>query len=320
MSAFAHPRRGAPHTLEARFVAGVVARHRRAIAAIVGGAALASVCVALALGARYTATFTVLTPEGPTGGLLASIRRSLYDRGVQGWVIPAVVGDDRFLQALALRRIDTGDGRTTTLADAWGADDARSALRAARRFVRAHPDPANGVVRVDVTAPDPRVATAGARAALEALEGQLDAWRESLRAERRRYHAGRLAQARARADSLEADLRAFLASNRGWTESDHADLAQALDRFERRRRVVAGVYRELRKRAELDDIEVITRVPPLEVLDEPAVPSMRSWPPRRVLVTGAVAAAIIAAVGLAFVLEARPRERIHEPAPVRRAA
>ncbi len=299
--------------LDATFCLHVLARRRRLVAAIVGATAILAVASVLLVSPRYTASFTLLAPEGPSVGLLASIRRGLYDRGVRGWVIPAIVDDDRFRLDLARRRIAPRPGVTTTLAEAWGARDEAAAQRAARRFVRATTDAANGVIRVDVTAPDPRVAAAGAREALARLQAELDRWRENLRASRARYHAARLAEARARADSLEADLRAFLSINRGWTESDHADLVAELDRFERRRRVIARVYRELRKRAELDDIEVVSRVPPLEVLDTPVVPALRSWPPRRALVMGAVLGAALVAVGAAFGVEAL---RSHDaPAP-----
>jgi hypothetical protein len=292
------------------FFARTMLRYRFVAAAILLASAVASGVLCLTLTKRYTSGFTLLSPDGGGNAFLKSLGKSEYNSGMKSWVIPAVIRREDFVADVLGRRFtvwDNGLPVRMSVASAVGAPSRESLLENASRYLDVTVDEMYGSVRVAVETPHPELSFRAAEYALERLEAYARRTRLELEAESREYYDARIDEAYNALLLAESDLGTFMENNRGWAESDEPGVRLELKRLQRRQEIYSGISFELHKQKEIDGLKAMSMVPPLELLDRPAIPTIKSFPPRKTVLTAGCISGFVLSVACAFVLEALRR-------------
>jgi uncharacterized protein involved in exopolysaccharide biosynthesis len=195
-----------------------------------------------------------------------------------------------------------------------GANLADSLYRA-RRYLRSHTDASldreTGVVTLDVTLRDGRVAAAVASSFLDALNQFNTDRRQSQARERRKFVEQRISDAERELRAAEDTLRRFYETNRQFQNSPSLVFHER--RLQARVNLLTEITLTLRREHESARIEEVNDTPLLTIVDAPAVPPRRSFPRRRTTVLSATAAALVIGLVVAVLTEYFEKTRLTDP-------
>jgi len=197
---------------------------------------------------------------------------------------------------------------------------ANAVARLKREAVNTSTDDRTGTVTLQVTLPDPQLASHVTSKLFDELQlFNVDAMRTSA-TERRRFAEREATRARMELDSAEAGMRAFLDANRGGLDNSPR-LAFQRTRIQRRIDLLNDQFRRLETEREQARIDAVRDTPVLTLVEQPVPPIHRDYP-RRVRMTltggilgGLVALALIAlgvAAGSARNLDPEGYQRLHD--------
>ena len=283
--------------------ASVIVRYRAAAAAVLAATLIVTLLLCFLLPLRYTSTFTILSPEGGANPLLQSLNHNLYNTGMKSWVLPRVIRTDEFLEDVLKKSYTVwreGKPVRVSLASLAGDGGRRELVKKAGKFIRVEVDDMTGSVTVSVESPYPELSLKSARYILQKLERYADGTRRRLRVGNAEFYESRLAEARSGLRLVEGELGEYLKKNRAWLDSDDPGSRLELQQLKRKQQIYAGVYYELSKQREMDDLKTVALVPPLEVLDYPGLPTLKSFPRRRVLLTAGMTTGLLLSLLLVF--------------------
>jgi len=291
----------------------VMIDRRRLLLGIPFVAAALAATVALVLPVRFTAEtrFFPDVPEGATSlgsrlqgfsGLAAQFGLTLPEAVISPQFYEALIGSHRIQNAVLESSIvvATSERGSDSLAvldylDVTGdteADRLETGRRRLRRLVSTSIDARTGVLDLRITSPDPAASAQIASALLAQLEVfNLEA-RRTRAGERRRFIEQRVAAARSELEAAEVELKVFLRANRRFNES--SDLRFEQDRLQRVVDLKQSILTSLLQEFEQARIQEVNDTPLLTVIDLPTPPFKKSWPPRRLMVTIAYLAALLA--------------------------
>jgi uncharacterized protein involved in exopolysaccharide biosynthesis len=172
-------------------------------------------------------------------------------------------------------------------------DDARFALGHAMSVAVAD---RTGILTLQVTDRDPRVAATVARALVEAVNRFNLQRRQTTSRANREFLERRIVDAQSELRDAENQMRTFLEHNRVVSTS----LQFEEDRIRRQITVRQQVYLSLAQDLEQARIDEVKDTPVLTVIDEAIPPSRRNWPRRKLLVIMWTIAGLLAGAGLAL--------------------
>lgn len=112
----------------------------------------------------------------------------------------------------------------------------------------------------------------------------------------------RMEEVRSEVEAAERELHAFYNANQNYATSSDPDIRMAELRLRRNLELRVRVMTELVTSQEAARVEAMNEAPVIQVIDRGGPPELRSWPPRRLLVGGALLGS--AALGLALMLVA----------------
>ncbi len=268
----------------------IAIRYRRMITLIVLGALITSLLLCFLLPKKYTSTLVILPRMNGLGQMAklsygAISNAELMRFGGMNLMLTKVLWSESFMRRVVKRRFPvwTGDGLKLMSLQALSGKEG-PALDIARRFV--HSD-LNGVVsnlQVSVETRYPELSYRVADFILEELNAYLEKQREQLKRINEEYYESRLSEARKTLAYCEEDLSLFLSKNRSWEESDHPGEKLELARLKRRQDIYTNVYLNLSRNMEVADNEIREIIPPLALLDYPEIPTIKSFPRKKLIV------------------------------------
>ncbi len=296
------------------FFARIMVRYRAAAVAIMVMSLLVSVVLCFALPKRYTSGFTLLSPDGGGNSILKSLGNGVYNTGMKGWVIPAVLGNEEFALDVMRSRFtvwENGIPAQLSIASVTDVSDRETLRGMAPRYLKVSVDEMHGSVKVRVETPHPELSYEVARYTLEKLQVYANETRLKLEAESKQYYDARIREAHNALLLSESELGEYFASNRGWLDSDDPGARLELQRLERRQEIYSGIYFELNKQKEIDGLKALSMVPPLDLLDTPSIPGLKSFPHRKMVLTVGGLLGMLLSIAVVFVLESSRRLRKH---------
>jgi len=298
----------------------ITIRYRRMIAAIVMGSLTTSLLLCFLLPRKYTSTLVIL----PRMNGMSQMARLSYGAisnaelmrfGGLNLVLPKVLWSEGFMRRVVKQRFPvwTKEGlKVMTLESLSGKEG--PAVETARRFVRSDLNGVVGTLQVSVETRYPELSYKVADFILEELNAYLEKQREQLERINEEYYDSRLGEARKALAYCEEDLSLFLSRNQSWEESDHPGEKLELARLRRRQDIYTNVYLNLSRSKEVADNEIREIIPPLALLDYPEIPTIKSFPRKKLIVIyGAFVAVILSCL---YVLTREALTRM-SPAPGR---
>ena len=283
---------------------------RRLIIGVAVGAAVVTAVVTLVLPRNYTSSVLLQPqtrkPGGSLGGLAAQLGVNLP--AGEGMQPPAFYADlarsPTILGLVVDQPVGTEGGKPVMLADYYDVSDDTPALRRYRAIEKLMDDvhvtlnPRTGVVTIDVTLKDPKLA----KRTIERLVEELDAYnlnsRQSQARAERRFSESRVQEAKRELREAEDRMRTFLKQNRGPRVTP--DLKFEEDGLQREILMRQQVYNTLTQLYEQARLDEVRDTPVLNVV-EPAIEAPK--PDKRGLVLKAVVALAAGFVlSLVFVL------------------
>jgi hypothetical protein len=262
---------------------------------------------------RYISSFTILPKTSSRNAFLEIVTSENVWIGWTDWVIPGVMQSPRFLLEVMKRRFPVrkdGCFSEISISDVANEREEAKLLEAAGRYIRVQTDEMSGAIRLIVETPYPELSHRAASLALEELVGYVTEQRSQMREAYGAYYASRITEARNGLILVERELSDFLGRNRAWMESDDPGESLEQDRLRRKQTIFADVYGELRKQSQLDDIKVLSLLPPLEILDYPEIATLKSFPRRKVILLLGGFAALFLSFLAVVVVEGAQRFRI----------
>lgn len=305
---------GSPPTASLFEIATPLVSRWRLATGIVSLFAVAAVIVALLLPVQFTARTTFIAapdtdPVRSLGAIAGLASQFGFSTPATGSVSPdllvEIVRSRELLEATLASRFATPDGAdSTTLltlleieADTPDEERARG-VRALRDRVDATVSRRTGLVVLDVTLEDPRLAADVANH-MVALLNQFNVERlQSGSQEQRRFVGERLAEAARELDSAETRLQRFLQANREYRSSPLLSFEAA--RLERQVQVRQSVYLTLSQEYEQARIAEVRDTPVLTIVDVAVPPDEKSAPRRKLIVLGAVVVGLLVALPIVF--------------------
>ena len=245
---------------------------------------------------KYSSTVVILPKTSPDQLLLSRLSPGLGLQSRMDWIIPKVIESEAYLLPVIKQRFEIQDSegqRIVSLADLMGRPDRARLLKRAADYIHVTTDDRDGSIRVRVVTPYPELSYKVAAKMLASLDAFIDKERRELQANYDGYYRSRIEEAKNELALAELELITYLDKNRAWLESDDPRENLELNRFKRKQTIYMDVYKEVRKQRELDDIKSLALIPPVDVLDFPEIPTIKSSPRRKIIMIGGFAAAMI---------------------------
>lgn len=180
-------------------------------------------------------------------------------------------------------------------------DSLERGRRVLRKRVGTRVSAQTGVVRLDVTMSDPRLAAEVANRFVQLLNEFNSQYRQSQARERRRFVQEQASSAERELREAENRLRDFYQTNRLWQQSSQLTFEEG--RLRRQVEIRQEVFMTLRRELESARIEEVNDTPVITVVDSAVPPQRRSFPNRKVLLLSALFAGLAVAGAWAVVAE-----------------
>lgn len=280
-------------------------RPRIAVGVPVLGATI-GVALALLIPPRYPASASFVTESDnmrlPINAGLAGLASQLGVAGSKGdspQFYADMLRNRTILLPLLERRYPpavSGRADSASLASILGIKDPTTprgrdaALRVLDRRIGVNVNPRTNVVTFVVEARTPQLAVALTNDVLSALNDFNLRLRQSRAAAQRRFIEDRVEQAAVELRSAEDDLRRFLSSNRLYAGSPALQFEET--RLRRNVDLRQTLYTGLRQQLDQATVDEARNTPSLTVVTQPVIVTKRSYPPRRLLASLALAMAL----------------------------
>ena len=257
---------------------------------------LMALVLCLVLPEQYSSTAVIL-PKTPLDQIaLSRLSPGLGLQCRMDWLIPKVITSEEYLLAVMRQPFDFRDQageRVLSLAALSGHTEKASLLKSAADYIHVTTNKRDGSIWISVLTPYPELSCKAAAKILSGLDEFMEEERRVLQTTYASYYRSRLEEAGRDLVLAEQELTDYLDKNRAWLESDDPRENLELARFERKQKIYMDVYKEVREQRELDDIKTLVLIPPVDVLDYPEIPTIKSAPRRKVILIGGFAAALV---------------------------
>jgi uncharacterized protein involved in exopolysaccharide biosynthesis len=195
-----------------------------------------------------------------------------------------------------------------------GSDMQDSIYRAAK-YMRKHIDTdlnrETGLVTLEVTLRDPEITTKVATDFLRAVEQFNTHTRQSQARERRRFVQSRITDIETELREAEDRLRDFYESNRRFRDSPALVFVE--QRLQSRVSLLQDLLLTLRQEYETARVDEVNDTPLVTIVQNPVVPTRRSWPRRRLVVIAALFSTGVFGVALALTADFLQRAASVDP-------
>jgi uncharacterized protein involved in exopolysaccharide biosynthesis len=294
-----------------------ILKYKKLTYIIVGSALLGMLVFCLIIKNKYTSTATIL-PSG-SNSLSSDLKDlavgSLSDLGLGASTQAPENSSALFPDILASRLISekilqrsysfSHDSRpeSMTLYEYIDLPNLDKAIKKLNKLVSIYTDKRTGVITLSVTTEYPELSAEVVHAYLEELDEYNIHHRQSTGSENEKFTSRRMAEIKIELESAEDTLRAFKESNMNYMTSSDPELQVELTRLQREVDLKSSLYLTMSQQYELARVEAVKDIPVVQVLDEGAVPLIKSWPRRSIFLAYALFGSLFLSILLSLWLD-----------------
>ncbi len=300
---------------------GLIVSRRRFVAAMTLGAAVVTAAIVLLIPSQYTSVATIL-PTGKSDKVaelkaLAGLTTPMTSDANSSDLFPSVLQSQSIRDAVLQRSYHfdyDGDTKTLSLADYYDLSNEDQLRAELADNTAVNIDRKTGVITLSFASEYPALSQQVVQAYLDELESFNLYKRRSNGKENAAYLDHQVANKRQELNDAEKQLEEYQKVNRDWATTTNPEILARLAELQREAEVKNQTYLYLTRQYEIAKFEAQKDVPIVSILDQPSLPTVKSYPMRAMSIAIATILAFVAALGLVLVAElfrqiARGKER-----------
>lgn len=303
-----------------------VLRYRRMSYVIVTVTVLATLIYCLIIPNNYTSVATILPSGGndELGGLKDLASGSLAELGLGSLMQASENSSATFPKVLTSRILSEeilnhqftfnhkNETKNLTLVDYIDAANTDLALKKLNELVTVDLDRRTGFITLAVTTKYPELSSQVVKTYLSLLDDYNINHRQSKARDNEIFIGRRVNEADAELESVETALEQFRNQNLNYMSSNDPELQREQAKLERDVTIKETIYLTLVKKHELAKLEAAKDVPIVQVLDNGAVPQLKSSPRRSLYMLAALFGSIIVSILLSLWFDISVKRRFRK--------